>query len=57
MRYHLSNYHGYRQMWMYGVSDEELESTHAACFYWCHKPERDRGSVINERYSYKTKRH
>lgn len=42
MRYHLSKYHGYRQMWMFGLSDYDLENIHIGCYPWCHKPERDR---------------
>lgn len=42
----MSMYHGYRQMWMFGVSEEELMRAHAACFKWCHKPERDAGIKV-----------
>lgn len=42
MRYHLSQYHDYRQMWMFGLDEEDLERAHAASYPWCRKPQRDR---------------
>lgn len=50
LRWHMSMYHGYRQMWMFGVSEEELMRIHGACYKWCHKPERDAG-VLQSRKS------
>lgn len=41
MRYHLSQYHGHRQMWMFGLDQDQLVAAHRACYPWCHKPERD----------------
>lgn len=42
-RWHMATYHGYREFWMFGLSEEELRNIHRVCFDWCHKPERTVG--------------